>query len=135
LFFKENTAGFRENRASRGQRMDRREDQRFNLSVPVQFDWTMQGALLHSGEGRTLNASLRGVFVVTDVCPPLGSALRLNLVLPSSAGGSALLMRAKATVVRVEAINGAGTGTGFAAATKRYILEKRQGSEGTNGSS
>jgi hypothetical protein len=107
--------------------MDRRAGKRFDLNVQVQFVWTIPGTNPQSAEGRTRNASLRGLFVIADACPPVGSALRLNFVLPSTAGGSALLMRARATVVRVEAIDGAGPKIGFAATTKRYALERTQG--------
>jgi hypothetical protein len=108
--------------------MDRREDPRFNLNVPVRFLWKVPATEPRSGTGTTRDASLKGVFVFTDACPPVGSAVRLNVMLPSAAGGSELVMRAQATVVRVESTNGAKALAGFAAATKRYVIEKHHGS-------
>lgn len=107
--------------------MDRREDPRFNLNVPVRFMWKNAGADEQSGMGRTRDISFRGVFVVADACPPAGSAIRMKVLLPSSAGGSDLVMRTRATVLRVESTDDSGSGSGFAAVTKRYALEKHSG--------
>jgi hypothetical protein len=109
---------------SRERRMDRRADPRFNLNVPVQFTWKIPGVGPELGNGKTRDVSLRGVFVFADVCPPAGSAVRVNVLLPSGAGDSNLVMRARATVVRVESTEVSESGAGFAAVTKRYLLEK-----------
>jgi hypothetical protein len=100
--------------------MDRRADQRFTMNVPVRFMWKLPDGL-ESGKGRTRDISLRGVFVLADTCPKTGSEVRVNVLLPSGS-----LMRAKATVTRVEAMDDPEFAVGFAAVTRRYILENRQ---------
>jgi hypothetical protein len=105
--------------------MDRRYGPRFNLNVQVSFVWKPRGAESQSGEGETRDVSGRGLFVFTDACfPPVGTSVRLSMVLPSTDGGPGLVMRSKATVVRVESGEGSASGKGFAAVTKRYLIER-----------
>jgi hypothetical protein len=100
--------------------MGRRLDQRFTMNVPVRFMWKLSDGL-ESGEGRTRDISLRGVFVLADACPEAGSEVRVNVLLPSGC-----LMRAKAIVTRVEATTDSEFAVGFGAVTRRYILENRE---------
>jgi hypothetical protein len=113
--------------------MDRREAPRFDLSVPVNFMWTIPGVGARSGTGTTRNASLEGLFVVTDTRPVAGSFIRLRVMLRSSFG-SDLVLRARGTVVRVESAGNSTPLAGFAATTSRYVFEKLgQRAPGANG--
>jgi PilZ domain-containing protein len=104
--------------------MDRRHDPRFNLNVPVRFMWEIRGTEPQSGKGSTRDVSLRGVFVISDTCPPARSSVRLNMMLSSTDGHADLVMRVRATVVRVESTDDSASLAGFAVATKGYVLER-----------
>jgi PilZ domain len=104
--------------------MDRRYDPRFTLSVPVRFMWKLRGTEPQSGKGSTRDVSLRGGFVISDTCPPVKSPVRLNMMLPSTDGHAELVLRARATVVRVESTRDSASLVGFAVATKGCVLEK-----------
>jgi hypothetical protein len=105
-------------------RMDRREALRFNLNVPIRFMWKNHGTSAESGSGKTRDISFKGLFVLADVCPPVGSAIRGKVMLPSP-GGSDLVIRIKAVVLRVEPTDVNEYAGGFAALTKKYSLERR----------
>jgi hypothetical protein len=103
--------------------MDRREARRFNLSVPVRFMWKNHGASAESGSGKTRDISFRGLFILADGCPPVGSTIRAKVMLPSLEG-SDLFIRIRATVLRVEPTDASEYAGGFAAVTKKYALER-----------
>jgi hypothetical protein len=104
--------------------MDRRRDPRFTLEASVDFAWMACGEQ-HMGRGKTRDISLHGLFVFSDVCPPAGTEMRLNVTLPLAAGGLGLVLRAKvATVARVDPIGHSAPQTGFAAIAKKYRLER-----------
>jgi hypothetical protein len=102
--------------------MDRREVARFDLSVPVHYTWKVAGAQA-DGQGKTRDISLLGIFVITDACPSAGSGVRLNVLLRSGTGDSNIVLRATATVVRVESPEDSDGVRGFAAMTENYVLE------------
>jgi hypothetical protein len=104
-------------------RMDRRKALRFNLNVPVRFMWKYHGRRAESATGETRDISFRGLFVVSDACPPVGSTIKARVTLPTP-GGLDLVMRLKATVLRVEAVVADKYAGGFAALTKKYALER-----------
>jgi len=105
---------------------DRREERRFNLNAPVHFTWRLAGSSgSASQDGTTRDISLRGVFVLAGSCPPVGSVIRMSVVLPVDTADSNLEMRASATVVRVEATGSREFALGFAAVTRKYSLVSR----------
>jgi hypothetical protein len=105
--------------------MDRREALRFNLNVPVHFIWKNNNASEEVGLGETRDISFRGLFVRCDACPPVGNTIQAKVMLPSP-GGSDLVMRIRATVLRVESTDSDEYTAGFAAVTKKYALERRR---------
>lgn len=104
-------------------RTDRREALRFDLNVPVRFMWKSPGASAESGSGKTRDISFKGLFILADACPPVGSTIRAKVMLPSP-GGSDLVIRIRATVLRVEPTDASEYAGGFAAVTKKYALER-----------
>ena len=110
-------------------RMDRREALRFNLNVPVQFFWKNHLATEEVGLGETRDISFRGLFVSCDKCPSAGNAIQAKVMLPSP-GGSDLVLRIRANVLRVETTDSDEYPAGFAAVIKKYALERRREERG-----
>lgn len=61
---------------------ERRKSKRFRLQLAVVFSWRdIQGAVL-SGEGWSRNIGSRGIYVGSNVAPPVGSSVEMDVVLP-----------------------------------------------------
>jgi len=76
---------------------------RFPLEASVQFWWKDETGTDHQNEGRSRDISERGVFVVSNDCPPQGVKIGLRLSLeelPNVARG--LWMAIDGYVLRVE---------------------------------
>jgi hypothetical protein len=95
---------------------------RFNSNLPVEFMWKTHGGSAESGTGMTRDISFKGLFVSSNASPPVGSAIEAKVMLPSSVS-SEIVIRMRATVLRVEATNTGEYASGFAAVTKKYALE------------
>jgi hypothetical protein len=96
--------------------VDRRRNRRFDLRAPVTYFWAEAANIHGTGHGITRDVSQAGLFVTTDSCPPVGTAVELELSF--RLGDDSLHMRANGSVVRVEANEGAGQEQGFAAVMK-----------------
>jgi hypothetical protein len=94
-----------------GRSVELRQAKRYRLTASVQFSWDHSEGSTIRGEGHTRDISATGVFVLTSHQLPLGTAVKLQVSLPSlrtqqSPGAS---LRTVGHVVRLEAL-------GFAAA-------------------
>ena len=86
------------------------------------FFWKNQGGSRHDGEGFTRDISEGGMFVFADNPPPVGTIVRMDVFFPPFESGSALQVKAKCEVLRVESsAPGEGRG-GFAALSKSFVL-------------
>jgi PilZ domain len=83
-----------------GESVEKRKVVRFQLGAPVIFRWGSQASL-----GRTRDISIKGVYVICDTLPPVGTALSLEVVLPPLEGNTMqrLHLEARGKVIRVEA--------------------------------
>lgn len=108
-----------------GNAVDRRNHSRYELAVPVTFQWKGDRGVRHRGEGYTRDVSKHGVFVLTNSCPPAESELRIEVHLPPlKRCGAPVQMRGRAQVVRIEAgprIHSCG----FAAKVENFTLHNR----------
>jgi hypothetical protein len=104
--------------------MERRRHQRQDLSAPVKFDWESSDSTHHQGTGITRDISAGGLFVMTEHPPPVGTTVRFEVDLDTSRLGSAVTVRAKGQVDRIEMTDLAGRLGGFAVSTRRMRLEK-----------
>jgi len=104
--------------------MERRRHERHDLSAPVQFDWEVSNGAHRQGTGVTRDFSAWGLFVMTDDPPPVGTTVRFEVDLDTSRLGSAVTIRAKGQVNRIEMTDLAGRVGGFAISTRRMRLEK-----------
>jgi len=90
--------------------VDLRQNKRYRLKAVVTFSWLQADGGAMRGEGYTRDISPSGVFVVTGDQLPSGTAVKLEVALPSLQGkSSGASLRTQGHVVRSEE-------TGFAAA-------------------
>jgi PilZ domain len=106
------------------QAMERRRHQRHDLSAPVKFDWELLDGTNREGMGVTRDFSAGGLFVMTDDPPPVGTTVHFEVDLETSRLGSAVNIRAKGQVNRIEMTGLAGRLGGFAISSRRMRLEK-----------
>lgn len=81
--------------------MQRRKAVRYKLRLPVIFSWN--DGTDHTGGGFTSDVSLDGALIMSSNCPQSGSAIRLEILLPSPDGsGEELKIECVGEVTRVE---------------------------------
>jgi hypothetical protein len=85
--------------------MQRRTAVRYKLRLPVIFNWS--DGMDHTGGGFTSDVSLDGALIISRKCPPSGSSIRLEILLPSpDYSGEELKIECTGQVTRVEERNG-----------------------------
>src|ERR1700688_1423790 len=104
--------------------MERRRHQRHDLGAPVKFDWELSDGTRRQGSGVTRDLSAGGLFVMTDDLPPVGTTVQFEVDLDTSRLDSAVNVRAKGQVNRIEMTDLKGRVGGFAISTRRMRLEK-----------
>lgn len=104
--------------------MDRRLRTRFDLTAPVTYSWKERPGVRRTGQGATRDVSERGLFVLSDSCPPVGTAIQFE-VLFSFRDDSQIRMKAKGKVVRVQAEGNGDSIHGFAADTRVLWLSNQ----------
>jgi hypothetical protein len=78
----------------------RRTAVRYWLRLPVLFYWS--DGIEHAGAGFTNNVSLDGALISTSKCPPVGSQIRIEVLIPSpDQSGEELRVECIGTVTRV----------------------------------
>ena len=112
--------------------MERRRFPRHDLSAPVKFAWELADGTHRDGIGITRDFSAAGLFVMTDDPPPEGATVQFEVDLETSRLDSAVNIRAKGWVNRVEATGLAGRIGGFAIWTRRMRLEKPEPAGGSS---
>lgn len=99
-----------------------RKANRYRLSAPTLFLWAPREGKPHSGQGVTRDINASGVYVVTDVLPPVGALVQLDILLPKlSDPGFGISLAGEGVVLRVEPHGSQGAGTseaGFAASVQ-----------------
>jgi hypothetical protein len=101
-----------------------RKSKRYPLNAPVLFLWAPHEGKARSGQGVTRDINASGVYVLTDVLPPVGALVQLDILLPKLEDpGFGMSLAGEGVVLRVEpqSAQGAGTsGAGFAASMQFY---------------
>jgi hypothetical protein len=105
--------------------MDRRQHRRFDLSAPVTFSWEDEGSMCDIGHGTTRDVSECGLFVLTDLCPPLGTDIDFEVSFPFR-DDSQIQMKVRGKVVRIEPSADVGALQGFASETKVLWLQNAE---------
>ena len=101
---------------------------RYKLCLPLVFEWTDENGTVIQGAGFTRDVSTSGVFVTCDDLPPIKSAIRLQIALPSNKQvfPESLRLTATAEVLRFA---GDGESAGFVAVGELAGQERRRQSE------
>ena len=96
---------------------------RYPLEAPVVFWWRNENGVSKQEQGWGRDASDRGAFVVSAVCPPVGTAIGLRISMegfPDEA--AALRIDVKGRVLRVERSEASGGNDGFAVLLSNAIV-------------
>ena len=108
--------------------LERRERTRYGVQALVNFEWIDAG-VLRKGQGITRDISPKGLFIYSDVKPPVKADLlvdvRFEHVLSMAKN---LKMGARGLVIRVEAGTGGGSVEGFAILNRSYELHDQANS-------
>jgi hypothetical protein len=104
-------------------RVERREQKRFNVRACVTFEWSDANGVKLCGQGVTRDISTKGFFIFSDCLPPAKVDLRLEVLFGSPVGEeSNLQLGAEAVVLRVEPAPNSATLGGFAVLNKSHNL-------------
>lgn len=83
----------------------RRAGARYKLQLPVIFHWN--DGIEHTSAGFTSDVAMEGALILSRECPPVGSAVRLEVLLPSPEGDNQeLRINCSGTVVHTCAKSG-----------------------------
>jgi hypothetical protein len=105
--------------------MDQRRHDRQRIRASIKYSWrSVQGRRLY-GIGLTRDFSAGGLFVMTDVAPPLGAIIHCEIDFAVSIPTSKIWIRAKGNVSRVEQSSTAGQAGGFAMLTRRVEVKRK----------
>ena len=96
-----------------------RKAKRYRLRVPALFIWEPQDGKLQSGQGVTRDINTSGIFVLTDVMPPVGALVQMEVVLPKlENAGPGMRLHGEGVVLRCE--RGDVENLGFSASAHFY---------------
>ena len=83
--------------------MERREQIRFGVHAPVDFEWLDEGGVRQQGRGLTRDISPKGLFIYSDSQPPAKADLQVEVFVASINGANTnLWLRTRALVLRGE---------------------------------
>lgn len=100
-----------------------RNHARYRVRAPVFFSWKDVAAGNQRGEGMTRDIGTGGMFVWTDVNPPLGASLRVEVLLPRiDQEAKPLCIEASGHVIRAESRHGTDGGPGFGFSGDALVL-------------
>src|SRR6266566_5001164 len=103
------------------QQAERRSVVRYQTKVPVTFHWGADHANRSRGEGVTRDISVAGAYVFSEICPPIGALVNVDILLPVASKGDKPRMSAKMRVVRVDD-DSRQQKTGFSITGKSFAL-------------
>jgi hypothetical protein len=104
---------------------ERRTALRYPLRLPVVFSWQDENGRVQGGDGYSRDLGSRGIYVYSEVVPPLGVSVEMNVFLPRpehSARPSEI--HAIGRVVRSERHGSPARGCGFAAMNHTTLLRE-----------
>lgn len=101
-----------------------RRANRYEITAPVSYWWSLRKGPMHSGHGEMRNISHSGVLVATTECPPLGTVVEMSVVLPRVRGnGNGMKLHGEGIVLRLQDVSApteSGLTKGFAASVHFY---------------
>jgi len=103
--------------------MQERRHARILLETATEIRWKDERGEMQAAEGTTRDLSAAGVFVYSEVLPPLGAPVQFSLLLPQLVPQSPLIrLAAEGRVLRVE--KGLLSRSGFAVTNERFSLTR-----------
>ena len=104
--------------------MERRGATRYPLRLVVTFSWKDETGLIHGSEGQSRDLNGRGIYVESEIAPPIGSSVEMNVLLPQlEPPKRPAELRAEGRVVRID------PDAGFASMNHTVILRNSEGHE------
>ena len=100
--------------------MELRKSSRYQLRLSVRYRWTSTAGDEVSEKGETRDISAGGMFVFSDLCPPLDTQLSCEVKIPRSRSTGSLQIKGNGSVVRVHS-GIAALGQGFAISGEMQI--------------
>jgi hypothetical protein len=108
--------------------MERRGATRYPLRLAVTFSWKDDVGGVHGSEGQSRDLNGRGIYVHSDLIPPIGSPVEMNVLLPQVAPSSRPAeLHAEGRVVRIEPRTALSKAPGFAAMNHTVTLRDAEG--------
>jgi hypothetical protein len=103
-----------------------RKFSRVPVGTQASFSWGRKKGEANQGEGVTRDISAGGMYLYTKTPPPVGSPVKLELLLPKVRGAMhALRMKVMGRVVRVQPTEDPDEQiSGFAAVTDEFVLQE-----------
>ena len=102
--------------------LERREQTRYGIQALVNFEWIDEG-VLRKGQGITREISSKGMFICSDVKPPVKADLLVDVRFEGVLSmAKNLKMGARGLVIRVEPGTSAGSPEGFAILNRSYEI-------------
>ena len=96
---------------------------RYPLEASVVFWWKDENGILKQEQGRGRDASDRGAFIVSAVCPPVGTAIGLRIFMEGfSDEAAAVRIDVEGRVLRVERSKARAGNSGFAVLLSNAIV-------------
>jgi hypothetical protein len=81
---------------------NRRVQVRYPLKLPVIFHWKDNDGTEHTGGGFTCDVALDGALIFSSRCPPMGTAIRIEVLIPAPDNGAEIRVECVGKVARVE---------------------------------
>ena len=107
---------------------ERRTALRYPLRLPVVFSWQDESGRMQGCDGYSRDLGSRGIYVHSEVVPPLGVSVEMNVFLPRPEHSSRPSeIRAVGRVVRSERQGLPAQGCGFAAMNHTTLLRETRG--------
>jgi hypothetical protein len=108
--------------------MERRGATRYQLRLVVAFSWKDEAGVLNTGEGRSRDVTSRGIYVHSDLTPPVSAHVDMNVLLPNPQSlTSPAELHAEGRVVRIDPTIPAYRSSGFAVMNHTAILRDSRG--------
>jgi hypothetical protein len=108
--------------------MERRGATRYPLRFVVMFSWKDEGGAVRGSEGQSRDLNGRGIYVHSELIPPLGSSVEMNVLLPQLAPPKRPAeLHAEGRVVRIDSGTTVSQASGFAAMNHTVRLRDAEG--------
>jgi hypothetical protein len=104
---------------------ERRTALRYPLRLPVVFSWQTEDGKIQGCDGYSRDLGSRGIYVYSELVPPLGVSVEMNVFLPRPEHSSRPSeIHAVGRVVRSEKHGSPANGNGFAAMNHTTLLRE-----------